>query len=187
MRPYVSIDIETTGLNPDTCQVLEVGAVINFPAKPLLECPTFRACVKHEVITGTARALQMNSRLLDEIADGGGEWEGDAGVRFHEWLKEHLPIGDLTENYIHALGKNVDTFDLLFLDRISTWPSWLFHYRSCDVGSMYSTSEGISGLGELEDELADRLKIPGKPHEALYDARVALALARQAHKERGVQ
>ena len=178
MRPYVSIDIETTGLDPDTCQVLEIGAVIHDPAKPLLECPTFRACVKHDVITGSPRALQMNARLLEEIAEGGGEWKGDACARFREWLETHLPIGDLTANYIHALGKNVGTFDLVFLNKISTWPRWLFHYRSCDVGSMYATQDGIDGQEELGCEIADDLSIPGEPHDALYDALVSLALAR---------
>jgi oligoribonuclease (3'-5' exoribonuclease) len=179
MRPYVSIDIETTGLDPHTCQVLEIGAVIHDPTKPLLECPTFRACIKHDVITGSPRALQMNARLLEEIADGGGEWEGFAGVRFQEWLKAHLPIGDLTENYIHALGKNVGTFDLVFLSKLGNWPTWLFHYRSLDVGSMYTLPDGMQAQGELECELADEFSIPGEPHEALYDAFVSLALARK--------
>jgi oligoribonuclease (3'-5' exoribonuclease) len=177
MRPYVAIDIETTGLDPDTCQVLEIGAVIHDPAKPLLECPTFRACIKHNVITGTPRALQMNARLLEEIADGGGEWEDNACERFHNWLKTHFE--DLTVNHIHALGKNVGTFDLVFLNKISEWPKWLFHYRSLDVGSMYATPDGMYSQGELECELADEFSIPGEPHEALYDAFVSLALARK--------
>ena len=33
--PYVSIDIEPTGLDPDTCQVLEVGAVADDWVKPI--------------------------------------------------------------------------------------------------------------------------------------------------------
>jgi oligoribonuclease (3'-5' exoribonuclease) len=179
MRPYVSIDIETTGLNPNTCQVLEIGAVIHDPAKPLLECPTFRACIKHDVIAGTPSALQMNARLLEEIADGGGKEEDYVVEWFHDWLKDHLPIGELTENCVHALGKNVGTFDLVFLDKIGNWPTWLFHYRSLDVGSMYALPEGIPAQGELECKLADEFLIPGKPHEALYDAFVSLALARK--------
>jgi oligoribonuclease (3'-5' exoribonuclease) len=178
MRPYVSIDIETTGLDPETCQVLEIGAVIHDPAKPLLECTTFRACIKHDVITGTPRALEMNARLLEEIADGGGECEDDMGERFCDWLYAHLPVGDLTENYIHALGKNVGTFDLVFLNKISEWPTHLFHYRSLDVGSMYAMPEGMQSLGTLEKDTAKRFKIPGQPHEALYDALLSLALAR---------
>jgi hypothetical protein len=120
----------------------------------------------------------MNARLLKEIADGGGEWEDDMGERFHNWLKAHLPIGDRTENYIHALGKNVGTFDLVFLNKIGWWPTRLFHYRSLDVGSMYALPDGISAQGELGCEIVDDLSIPGEPHEALYDAFVSLALAR---------
>lgn len=178
MRPYVAIDIETTGLDPETCQVLEIGAVIHDPDKPLRECPTFRVCVKHEVITGTPRALQMNARLIEEIANGGGEWESNACGRFQKWLGSHLPVGDLTENYLHALGKNVGTFDLVFLNKISTWPKWLFHYRSLDVGSMYAGPGGMQSQSDLEARLAKELMIPGNPHEALYDAFVSLALAR---------
>jgi oligoribonuclease (3'-5' exoribonuclease) len=175
MRPYIAIDIETTGLDPDTCQVLEIGAVLNDPDKGLLDCPTFRACVKHEVIKGTPRALQMNARLIEEIANGGGEWPSNACGRFQKWLLQHLPPGD---NSLHALGLNVGTFDLPFLNNIDTWPSWLFHYRSLDINSMYAEPNGMQSTEALQSRLADDFKIPGKLHEALYDARVSLAMAR---------
>jgi hypothetical protein len=38
----------------------------------------------------------------------------------------------------------------------------------------------MQSQSELEADLAEELMIPGKPHEALYDAFVSLALARAA-------
>jgi len=42
---YVSLDIETTGLNPENCQVLEIGAVIDDGTTPIEDCPTFQCYV----------------------------------------------------------------------------------------------------------------------------------------------
>ena len=46
--PYVSIDIETTGLDPETCQTLEIGAVFDNWTLPIRELPTFHCYVVHQ-------------------------------------------------------------------------------------------------------------------------------------------
>ena len=51
--PYVSIDIETTGLDPDTCQILEIGAVWDDWTKPIDQLPTYRRLVVHSEYRGT--------------------------------------------------------------------------------------------------------------------------------------
>jgi oligoribonuclease (3'-5' exoribonuclease) len=184
MRTYISIDIETSGLDPETCQVLEIGAVLNDPNKPIRECPTFRACVKHpEGIHGTPRALQMNARLIEEIANGGGEWAVNIGGLFQKWLRQHMTPGD---QCLHALGLNVGTFDLVFLNKLHNWPEWLFHYRSLDVNSMYAEPEGMPSTGARQKTIASQLNLPGKPHEAVYDAQVALAMARRTWATRDI-
>ena len=56
---YVSIDIETTGLDPETCQILQVGAVIEDTQNllPLEELPKFNCIVEHPAYTGSPYAL----------------------------------------------------------------------------------------------------------------------------------
>ena len=51
--PYVSIDIETTGLDPETCQILEIGAVFDNWTLPIRDLPTFHCYVVHKQIVGS--------------------------------------------------------------------------------------------------------------------------------------
>lgn len=69
---YISIDIETTGLEFSNCQILEFGAVIDDLKKPdvdISDLPKFRAVILGEdnIISGHPVALQMNAELIKEI------------------------------------------------------------------------------------------------------------------------
>jgi oligoribonuclease (3'-5' exoribonuclease) len=174
MTPYLSIDIETTGLNPDTCQVLELGCVLNDFSKPLMACRTFEMIINPGHIQGEPRGLAMNARLLEKIADGNGMTHPFAMKSFAQWMRDYVP------SRVHPLGKNVAGFDIQFLQRLPEWPAGHIHYRSLEVGTLYANVNGILGQDELGAAVAKRLEIPGEPHEALYDARVSLALARAA-------
>jgi len=67
--PYVSIDIETTGLVAETCQILEVGAVFDDWSKPVAELPKFHRIITHQAIVGQPYALSMHPHLLRLIAE----------------------------------------------------------------------------------------------------------------------
>jgi hypothetical protein len=109
---YVSMDIETTGLDEDTCQVLEFGAVIDDCVSPVAELPTFRKIVVRQEFRGQPYALWLNSNLFKMIADAStdpwlrlnphemakmcrewtdfaGAWASDDSVvfRFDTWLQ----------------------------------------------------------------------------------------------------
>ena len=74
---YVSIDIETSGLDPVKNSVLSIGAIIEDTEKklPWNEIPKFDAIVLQNEIVGSPRALTMNKKLIENI----GDWiEGDA-------------------------------------------------------------------------------------------------------------
>src|SRR5688572_12700985 len=62
------IDIETTGLDPETCQIIELGALIGDCSEGTIEAE-YSVLVKHDVYQGEAFALQMNSQIFKEIAD----------------------------------------------------------------------------------------------------------------------
>lgn len=68
---YVSIDIESTGLNPEKCQILSVGAVVEDTNNllPLEELPTFHCAILHNEIKGEPFALNMNKDLLSKIVE----------------------------------------------------------------------------------------------------------------------
>jgi len=67
---YVSIDIETTGINREKCQVLSIGAVIEDTNNPLPieELPIFHAAIiGREGFFGEPTALIMNAGLISII------------------------------------------------------------------------------------------------------------------------
>ena len=174
--PYVALDLETTGLNVDHHQILEIGAVLNNPARPVIACSVFRRTTEPEGnIVGSPYALALNASLLRQIADGDCESLTSACHGLRDWL---FNPGIHHKNKATLIGKNIGSFDWQFLRRLGAFPAALFNYRMLDVGSMYSTPEGISGQASLCAATAKQHKIPGVEHTAIFDARVSLALAR---------
>lgn len=68
---YISIDIEATGLDPETCQILSIGAVIEDTLNPLPfeELPKFHAVIKRESVYGSIFALNLNKDLIQAMKD----------------------------------------------------------------------------------------------------------------------
>jgi oligoribonuclease len=64
---YVSIDIETTGLDPVKDQILSIGAVIEDTTKdtPLSELPRIHLVIQRDRIEGNPFACSMNWKLLE--------------------------------------------------------------------------------------------------------------------------
>ncbi len=105
---YVSIDIETSGLNPDMNNILSIGAIIEDTSKklPFNECPKFNAIVLQNNIQGSPRAITMNKEiisLMSEYLEGKDEvreqlklrsgyqfYEEDEVIKeFYWWLEEN--------------------------------------------------------------------------------------------------
>lgn len=68
---YVSIDIETSGLNSDSNHVLSIGAIIEDTTKklPYEELPKFNAIVLQNNIQGSPRAITMNKEIISLMGD----------------------------------------------------------------------------------------------------------------------
>ena len=68
---YVSIDIETTGLDPETCQIIQIGAVIEDTENPVPveNLPSFKCLVEHPQYTGSPFALVMNRDILAQLGE----------------------------------------------------------------------------------------------------------------------
>lgn len=171
---YVALDIETTGLDPEKHQVLELALVIDDRSQRVIDCPFYRTLVRHETIVGSPFALAMNAELLKQIGRGDGISPLAMSRGVATWLRSHKA----DRRVLTPLGKNVGSFDWQFLKRVEEFPVDLFGHRMLDVGSLYATPDGISSQEELCNRIAIEYDIPGKAHEALYDARVSLALAR---------
>ena len=184
VRPYVTIDIETTGLNPENCQVLEIGAVIDDGTTPIEDCPTFHCYVDHGLILGEPFAVSMHSAILRRIATHEEgytylqPWE--VATRFRDFLKEHGL--DLENEKIVVAGKNYARFDSRFLSKITKWDEYIkVHHRILDPAALYWQPE-IDGV-ELPDTKTcmERAGIAGDvAHTAVEDAQVVVRLIRHA-------
>ena len=70
---YISIDIETTGLDEEKNQILSIGAVIEDTLNPIPfdELPKFHGVIKRENISGNVFAINMNKDLIDIMVQYG--------------------------------------------------------------------------------------------------------------------
>ena len=68
---YVSIDIETSGLDHEKNCILSFGAIIEDTQKklPYEECPKFNAIILQREIIGSPRAITMNKNIISMIAE----------------------------------------------------------------------------------------------------------------------
>ena len=181
---YVSVDIETTGLDEENCQILELGAVIDDWTTPIADLPVFHCYIKHDQIKGEAYALSMHPVILERIAKGScfnTYKPGEVGQLFAKWLFENK----VEPTSVVAAGKNFAAFDLQFLKRLGDWMDGQFKndvkfkHRVIDPGSMYMLP------GETEPPntktCMERAGIAGEvAHTAVEDARVVVQLVRIA-------
>lgn len=66
---YISIDVETTGLSPENCQILSVGLAVENTKliAPIEKIPTLEIAIIRERIEGEIYAINMNRELILDI------------------------------------------------------------------------------------------------------------------------
>ena len=67
---YLSIDIETTGLDSENNNILSIGAIVEDSANllPYEKCAKFHVAIVREQITGSPFAINLNKSLIESIA-----------------------------------------------------------------------------------------------------------------------
>lgn len=141
MSRYVSIDIETLGLDSDYSDTIELGAVIDDLTSDISDLPRFHAYVTlpDNKYRGEAYAMSMHSTILRRIATREQGYTyipfDMIGEEFEAWLlTDH---GPWPKNKAVVAGKNFAGFDLQFLKQLPGFNTDMFHYRSLDPGSMF--------------------------------------------------
>jgi len=201
---YVSIDIETTGLDPKHNDILEFAAVYDDLREDVEvdKLPTYHAYVYREddLYRGSAYALALNHKILSILAGRGKSgygihnYQNSEGLlfSFFNWLdKVNYPdpanshmVGEDLYLCITPAGKNFASFDKRFLEEQCVMPKQLrFSHRVFDPGVLYFR------LGE-DDMLPDskvcmkRAGLSGEvAHTALEDAKMVVRLIRHRFKE----
>jgi len=198
---YVSIDIETTGLNPETCQVLSIGAVIEDTDNimPVKDLPTFHGVISSREISGDPYAINMNKDLIESMVywqtgkdDERYDLERLTGMKFYE--KEEIVeafYNFLLENgferspyqiHLTVAGKNFGTFDLKFLERLPRWKQYIrVRQRILDPSILYvnwKEDTSLPGLGACKK----RANLPEEvAHDAVEDAIDVILLLRKEY------
>ena len=198
---YVSIDIETTGLNPETCQVLSIGAVIEDTDNimPVKDLPTFHGVMLSREISGDPYALNMNKDLIESMVywqtgkeDERYDLKRLTGLEFYEkdeivkafynfLLKNGFePSGEVI--HLTVAGKNFGTFDLKFLEKLPRWKQYIrVRQRILDPSILYvdwKEDSSLPGLGTCKK----RANLPEEvAHDAVEDAIDVILLLRKEY------
>jgi hypothetical protein len=194
---YISIDIETTGLDPERCDVLSIGAIIEDSANPLPyeECPKFHAAILRHELNGSPRAITMNADLIESIGSymepktetTRAELEASTGMTFwypetvvqafYQFLYENgiAEFPEIPKNgkpvTLNCAGKNFGTFDKNFLERLPRWKQCIrISQRILDPAILFVDWKEDNALPNL-NLCKERAGIQGLvTHNALEDA-----------------
>lgn len=142
---FVSIDLETTGLDPKTCEIVEFGAVLDEVGNqtPVEQLPRFHAYIDRPLFSGEPYALSMHPTIFRRIAtkeDGFRYVAPDKlGTQFAEFLIQHGYRADSNYRYhIICAGKNFASFDYRFLLNLPGFEERIkMAHRSLDPVMLY--------------------------------------------------
>ena len=184
---YISIDIETTGLEKRNAQIIEVGAVFDDLAnqQPLDKLPTFHAYLLpyNNQMYGEPYALSMHPKIIRRIAiqEEGFTYieEDELPEKFAGWVEGLVEDGFLHTTKFTAAGKNFAAFDRQWLEDIEGWTDHVkCHHRSLDVGNMFVDLANDDTMPSL-DECLKRAGIEKEvAHTAVEDALDVVRLLR---------
>ena len=177
-RPYLSIDIETTGID-DRSQILQISAVFDDLHSSIGVLPTLDLPIKHREITySEPYAIGMNAELFKKMMNKDFVTYSpvEAAGKLVEFLKEVQTMCGLDEKgkpkKLILAGKNVASFDIPKIRAFLTGNDLisfdnLIHYKTLDVGSLYYDifQDNVS-LSKI-NELTGRKEVS---HNALDDA-----------------
>lgn len=177
---YISLDLETSGLDATRHQILEFAAVIEDTNNPqaVSKLPYFSTFIEWDTILGDPVALKMNAKIIEKIADPNVEklTIHELSKKFVTWLCDEKI--DVTKKITFA-GKNFSGFDRQFLMRVPNWHMIKMHHRSADVGALYWNPLTDEELPSSEI-CCERAGIAQPSHRALDDARTIIELIRKA-------
>ena len=195
IRPYVSIDIETSGISMD-CEVLQIAAVFDDGVSPIENLETFDIKMYYKTFIAEPVAVQMNAKLISDMADSTKKREktGEADYQFfapshavgqvlsflnkcqrqvQEFDKESKNSMD---GRIIFAGKNAASFDIprvrQFIEKYGTNKDLkqfdrITSYKVLDPGSMYYSDYGYNpSLSQINKSLGRE----AVTHNALDDA-----------------
>lgn len=202
---YASIDIETTGIDPDFNQILSIGIILEDSNNPLPyeELPKFHCAIKRTEISGSIFAIDMNRDLIETInsymtavdQDEKNDMVHFTGMQFldedkvvmhiAQFMVDNSFIDSIANNppyQIVCAGKNFGTFDKLFLQKLPGWKNiFSVSQRVLDPGILYIDWKNDKTIPNMIT-CKQRGNVPGEvTHNALEDAWDVVQLLRNKY------
>ncbi len=153
------VDMEMTGLNPDTDRIIEVALVItDSQLNTVAEGPVLVVHQPNEILDGMDKwnqSTHSKSGLIDKIK-ASKLTEAEVEAQMIEFLKLHVPSG------ISPMCGNSICQDRRFMVRSMPQLETYFHYRNLDVSTLKELAK------RWKPEITAGFSKDGK-HEALAD------------------
>jgi oligoribonuclease len=153
------IDMEMSGLNPDTDCIIEVALVVtDSQLNTIAEGPVLVVSQPEVVLNGMDdwnKSTHTRSGLIDKVK-ASNLTEMDVEKQMLTFLQQHVPIG------VSPMCGNSICQDRRFLARAMPQLEAYFHYRNLDVSTLKEL------VKRWKPEIKSGLKKQGK-HEALAD------------------
>lgn len=203
---YFSLDIETTGLDENKHQIIELGGVVDDleNPKPIDELPEFHCYVTHDSYNVSEYCLGLHSdtgifkKLQMRPDDANFVPVEDAAREMGRFLYQHFVPEDKLQPWhllgskkqapkveknlpvrVIAAGKNFGAFDLQFIKQLPNLDRFVrFHHRILDPGSMYARLDD-SQIPMLKECLERAGFDDDVPHHAVEDAKLVVKLIRR--------
>ncbi len=207
---YLSIDCETTGLNPEENDILQVGAVIENTSnqRPIMALPKFKGFLWRNKYVGSAYALDLNKWMFEILRDYEQrqkypyqpevEYCEDDNMtvviapywemcnQLYTWMVANgiEPQGSSKKLTLNIAGKNFATFDKLFLEKLEAWKKvFKVRQRIIDPAILcvdWDQDEALPGL----DVCKQRTQIEGDvSHDAVDDAIDVIKIIRASRRK----
>ena len=183
MMRCISLDLETTGLDPETCDIIEFGAVLDDLSnpQPLESLPRFHTYIIKEQFKGQPYALSMHPKIFRRIAE---KEEGynyvypdKLGKAFKDFLLQNGYKEEKGLVYINVAGKNFAAFDLQFLKKTNFMNYVRISSRILDPAILYfnKDDERLPGTEECLRRAGFEPKVA---HTAIEDSLDVIKLLR---------
>lgn len=141
---FAAVDLETTGLDEEKCDTIEVGAIIDDWLFPLDNPPEFHCYIKKDTYRGEPYALSMHADIFRRIATNAPGYKylfpGEFAQVFGYWLESNGAYVIDPENPDReargvVAGKNYASFDDKFLRKFPKYDQYIkLHHRILDPG-----------------------------------------------------